>query len=356
MQQSKLEIAKDVEQQDLVRQETTEVLSFFPFLLRRLLHFFDYVAVLRPILLIPGWTMLFLGYYKGLTHNSTNHISLPLIGNLPIILRPDGKMLATLFLYSLLMGAIYIINQIIDSRTDEINGKLYLVAQGYVKNSSLKIQIVILLAVAILIAFVKFPLIYSYFILSSIALGIMYSVPPIRLKGKAFLDLFSHALGFGFIAFAVGWMSGSAFSMDLIYKCVPYAICVSAAFINTTIPDMDGDIQNGDNTIGAFLGFRKSCIASTLLLATVPLISWHLKDFISFVASTFSLPFFLYMTVLNWNVKTPNIPAITLATKVSLLVLSLLIALLIPFYFALLIPVILLMRLYYKARFGIKYP
>jgi hypothetical protein len=62
------------------------------------------------------------------------------------------------------------------------------------------------------------------------------------------------------------------------------------------------------------------------------------------------------MTISNWNEQSPNITAITLATKVSLLVLSLLIAVFIPFYFVLLILIILLMKAYYQLRFGISYP
>jgi len=352
MQQHKLEITKNIKQRDIAPRELKDSSSLYNILL----HFLDYIAVLRPLLLIPGWTILFLGYYKGINYRSISSTSSFLPWNSPIILRPHTEILITFFLYSLLMGAIYALNQIIDKPTDEANGKLYLVARGYIKDRSLKIHIGILLFVSIAIAFIKFPSTYLYFILSSIVLGIFYSVPPIRLKGKPFLDLISNSVGFGFLAFAVGWTCVTELSLNLIYHCIPYAICVSAAFINTTIPDMKGDIQNGDKTTGVFLGIRKSCIASTILVALVPFISWYLKDYISFLASALSLPFYIYMTISNWNEELPKINTITLATKISLLVLSILIAFLIPVYFAFLIPTIILIRLYNQARFGIKYP
>ena len=325
-----------------------------PALFGSLLHSLDYIAILRPLLLIPVWTMLLLGYYKGLDGRLATRV--PLIGNMPIIWRPDNEILITLFLYSLLMGAVYILNQMSDRHTDEINGKLYLVARGYLKESNLKIQIGILFSVSVIIAFLRFPQTYIYMILLSVILGVLYSVPPVRLKGRPFLDLLANAFGFGVVAFAVGWTSRSALSMDLIRYSLPYVICISAAFINTTIPDIKGDVQNGDVTTGGFLGIRNSCIVSTLLIGTVPLISLLLKDFICLTASVLSLPFFIYMTISNWDERSPKIWAITLATKVSLLVLSLLIAVFIPLYFVLLISTLLLMKAYHRMRFGISYP
>ena len=334
----------------------TETIPFFPALFDRLLRSLDYIAILRPLLLIPVWTMLFLGYYKGLEGAVANHISLPLIGNIPVVLRPDNEILLTLLLYSLLMGAVYILNQISDSHTDEINGKLYLVSQGYMKESRLKIQIGILLSLSVIISFLRFPRMYLYLILLSIALGVLYSVPPIRLKGRPILDLLANASGFGVVAFAVGWVSKFAISREMILGCLPYVICISAAFINTTIPDMKGDFQNGDITTGVFLGIRNSCILSTILVALAVLMSILLRDPVCLLASLLSLPLFIRMTVLNWDDRSPRISAITLATKISLLILSFLVAVLIPFYFILLISTLLLIKLYYQMRFGISYP
>ncbi len=364
MQQPNLELVEDGKENSSVK--TTQRISIsahagssgisLPAPTARLLHYFDYIAILRPLLLIPAWTMLLLGYYNGLDEKTIAARSLPSIGNMPIIWRPDGRILVTLLLYSLLMGAVYIMNQISDSRTDEINGKLHLVAHGYMNENILKIQTGVLILVPAIIAFLQFSRIYAYLILLSIVLGMLYSVSPIRLKGRPILDLFANACGFGLVAFAVGWTSNFAFSIDIALKCLPYVICISAAFINTTIPDMKGDRLNGDITTGIFLGIRKSCILSTILVGTVPFISLLLGDFICLIASVLSLPFFIYMTVSNWDERSPDFPAIILATKVSLMLLSLLIAVFIPFYFILLVVTVFLIKLYYQTRFGISYP
>lgn len=317
-----------------------------------LLRLFDYIAVLRPLLLIPVWTMLLLGYHMSLSGNQ----SLPSVAGMNVIWRPDSRIILTLLLYSLLMGAIYILNQIFDSHTDDINSKLHLVARGYVKKRVLKIQIAILLLSSVILAILKFSNIYISLILLSIALGVLYSVPPIRLKGKPFLDLLANACGFGMVAFAVGWTCNSSFSVNIILRGLPYTMCIAAVFINTTIPDMKGDMQNGDKTTGIFLGVRRSCIISTALVATVPLIGFLLRDFICLAASALSLPLFIYMTILNRDEESPNFSAILLATKVSLLILSLLVTILVPFYFVLLVITLLMMKAYHKARFGVNYP
>ncbi len=346
MQQTKLSTVKNIK---------TKIKDKKPALYTRcLLHLLDYIAIARPLLLIPVWTMVLLGYYKGASSNISTLITLPLIGSIPIVLYPDGKILITLFLFSLLMSAVYIANQITDSRTDEINGKLYLIAGGYVKKNILKIQIFALFFTSIVIAFFKFQRIYFYLIILSIVLGILYSARPIRLKGKPFWDLFANALGFGIVAFAVGWESGNRITINTLINSLPYFFCISAAFINTTIPDMEGDVHIGDLTTGAFLGVRRSCILSTILVGIVPFISLVSKDFIAFIASMVSLPFFIYMTINNWNEKKLN--SIILTTKISLLVLSILVAILIPFYLILLVVTILFVKFYYQIRFNINYP
>jgi len=347
MHQVKLETVKNVSQ-------SKAKISYPYSIIQHSCKIFDYIAILRPLLLIPVWTMLLLGYYKGIKGDISARFLLP--GNIPIILRPHTEIIITLFVYSLLMGAVYILNQITDSDADSVNGKLYLIFQGHVKKDILKTQIVALLSVSIIIAFLRFPRAYLLLVILSIIFGIVYSVPPVRLKGKPFLDLLANATGFGIIAFTVGYISNAKLSREVLIDSLPYFICTSAAFINTTLPDMEGDIRNGDKTTGVILGIRKSCLASTLLLILAIFLSLLNRDFISLTASTASLPFFIYMTARNWNESNPRMPAITLATKFSLLILSILTCIIIPLYFVLLLLTILLMKLYYQRRFGISYP
>lgn len=349
MQQSKLEIAKNIKESKVENNSTAYSFAY------RLSQAFDYVAIMRPLLLIPVWTIVLLGYYRVVKDDLTTQIQLPFFGNIGFIIRPHQEILIVLLLYSLLMGAIYILNQLTDSKTDSVNGKLYLISNGHLNKNSMKGQFGILLTVSISLSFLNLPITCSLLILLSAIMGIVYSVPPIRLKGRPILDLLANASGFGIVAFSVGWTARASFSSDLILDSIPYFLCVSSAFINTTIPDMEGDIRNGDRTTGIFLGIQKSCLISTLILILAIIAGIYRRDLVPLVASAISLPFFIYMTVSNWGNKT-NIRAISLATKISVLTLSLLVSFLIPLYFIMLVLTILLIRLYYQVRFGLKYP
>ncbi|MBM3237409.1 hypothetical protein FJZ31_14055 [Candidatus Poribacteria bacterium] len=318
----------------------------------RFLRGLDYLAVLRPTLLLPVWTMVLLGYYHSLLHSGISVKYLPLLSYIPIISNPDAEIWKTLFLYSMLMGSVYIVNQITDAKTDDINNKLYLVAQGYVKLKFIKAESIILLLGAMVLTVYWFTTNYFYFllILLSIILGMAYSVPPVRLKGKPILDLLSNSVGFGFIAFAVGWTTNAELSIQSFIISLPYIFCVGAGFVNTTLLDLKGDEKSGDKTIGVLLGVKKSCILSTFLLTIALMFSIILKDYMALSVSLLCLPLFIYMTL------THKFSAITMATKLSILLLSLFTAILIPYYFLLLVGTLLVVKWYYLKRFGIKYP
>jgi 4-hydroxybenzoate polyprenyltransferase len=252
----------------------------------------------------------------------------------------------------MLAGAAYIINQISDRESDEANHKLYLVARGYVKQPLLKLEVALLLVVAVVWAMAWFHDNLSYLLLIalSIGLGVIYSVRPFRLKGRPILDVLANAIGYGSIAFLVGWGSASPINVHAVWRTTPYALCVGAAFVNTTLPDLKGDGAYGDRTIGVLLGVRRSCHLSLILLVGALLSAWLFKDVIAWLTSLLCLPFFVYM-----NFK-PQRWVIILATRVGILMLSLMTCVVIPYYFILFIGTLLFVRWYYAVRFGIKYP
>ena len=130
-----------------------------------ILPFFDYVAVLRSTLLFPIWTLVLLGYHHGsmMLEASTSVHSL--------------QLWTTLCLYTLLSGAIYIVNQITDRETDATNDNLYLVAQGYVNLQVVKWQIGTLITLSIVLSLLVFRgnLAYLSLISLSTILGFIYS-------------------------------------------------------------------------------------------------------------------------------------------------------------------------------------
>ena len=322
--------------------------------IKKKLDFFqplDYLAVIRPTLLFPVWTLLLLGYYRGLNFSNALLSNLRLFG-LPIILTPNLEIVKTILLFSMLMGAAYIVNQIVDAPTDDVNDKLYLVAGGYVNVKILIIEATLLTIGAIVLELCWFRSVQFYLPLIglSIILGWIYSVPPVRLKGRPILDLLANAIGYGTIAFSLGWISGTNFSGHTLHNSLPYLLCVGATFINTTLPDIEGDKANNDITTGVFLGIKRACALSVTLLILAILSSVFSGDFIALTATSLSLPVFVYTAV------KPKINVILLTNKIGILILSLVTCVIIPCYFLLLIGTTIAVKLYYSLRFGIKYP
>jgi 1,4-dihydroxy-2-naphthoate octaprenyltransferase len=73
---------------------------------------------------------------------------------------------------------------------------------------------------------------YLILIALSVVLGATYSVRPFRLKGKPFLDLFANAIGYGGIAFLIGWRTVAPLDTYALLRTIPYILCVGAAFVN----------------------------------------------------------------------------------------------------------------------------
>ena len=334
------------------------VLRLTPYTSRIILHVSDYLIVLRPTLLFPVWTLVLLGHYHGLLQSplpanvGLSRLSISSQSAISVLLRLSPQLLGTMCLYSMLMGAIYIINQIADRETDVANNKLHLLAQGCIKLSCIKIEATLLLTAASVWAIAWFGnnLSYLFLFVLSVLLGVGYSVRPFRLKGRPLLDLFANAIGYGVITFLLGWTTAAPITADALWQTIPYAFCVGAAFVNTTLPDLKGDRAGGDKTTGVLLGTRRSCQLSLILLACVILSSWLLKDSIPLITGLFCLPLFTYMNVRRRK------SVIILATRIGILVLSLLTCIVIPYYFILFAATLIFVRWYYATRFGIKYP
>jgi 4-hydroxybenzoate polyprenyltransferase len=175
-------------------------------------------------------------------------------------------------------------------------------------------------------------------------------VPPIRLKGRPILDLLANAVGYGGIAFLVGWAAVAPIDHTAVWRTLPYVFCVGAAFINTTLPDLKGDLASGDRTTGVLLGVRRSCALSLIFIVCALLSAWIVGDAIAFITSIICVPFFVYM---NFR---PERGVIILATRVGILTLSLIACIVIPSYLILFVGTLIFVRWYYATRFGIKYP
>lgn len=299
---------------------------------------FDFVFLLRPILLIPCWNFLLIGSYRAQGGGGFS-----------------GRVLLGLVIYTFVMGGIYILNQIMDVETDRINKKLFLLSEGYIPIKYAYLEMLILWIVAIFLS-LKFDLIFLLFILISIIMGIMYSVPPIKLKGKPIVDTLSNGLGYGMINLGVGWLLVQPFAWHMFYRFIPYFLSLCAFFINTTIVDIEGDRRAHELTTAIFLGGNVASIISTILMIGGVVTAYILKDLVCLIPTAVSLPLYIYVAVKTSLKNTIDRKSTIASFRLHGLLFTVMTAFLYPLYFLVLIVVFVSMRFYYKSRFGMVYP
>jgi len=299
---------------------------------------FDFIFLIRPILLIPCWNFLLIGSYRAQGVDGFT-----------------GRIVLGLIIYTFVMGGVYILNQIMDVETDRINKKLFLLSEGYVSIKYAYIEMLILWIVAIFLS-LRFDMIFVIFIIISIIMGILYSVSPVKLKGKPIFDTLSNGFGYGMINLGVGWLLVRPFEWNMFWLFIPYFLSLSAFFINTTIVDMEGDRRAHESTTALFLGENVASMVSTVLMMGGVVIAYILKDLVCLIPAAVSLPLFVYVAVYS-SLKNRIHRKLTIASfRLHGLVFTLITAFIYPLYLLVLIVVFISMRSYYKSRFGMVYP
>lgn len=297
-----------------------------------MLRWLDYLFVIRPVLMPPVWTILLLGHHRSAAFSGES--------NLPGLI---------LLLVTFLVGAVYLLNQIYDVESDRINKKLFFLAEGHISKRNAIFQTILLNL---------FSIIPAYFISLSLGLlftlgfllGFFYSVPPFSLKGRPWGGFLFNILAHGNLAFLGGWSMNHKLSGESILFSLPYMFAVGAVYLNTTIPDIEGDKRSGKITLAVKWGKEKVVTLSFSLVLVATSLSFLIKDIPFFIASALVLPFFLLGALAKKNGN------IVLSTKLSILFLSIAAGLFYPWYFVILILGFALTRFYYKARFGLDYP
>ena len=299
---------------------------------------FDYFFILRPLILIPCWNFLLIGSY--LARGKSGFTIEIILG---------------LIIYTFIMGGVYILNQIMDIETDRINKKLFLLSEGYIPVKYAYIEMAVLWILAILLS-IQFNVIFLLFISISLVIGVFYSLPPIKLKGKPILDTVSNGIGYGVINFSIGWLLFRSFEWSMFYRFFPYFLSISAVFINTTIVDIEGDRRAKEFTTAIFLGENIAYVSSTILMIGAIIVAFMLKDYVCLIPAAVSLPLFIYVAVYSLIKNKINRKLTIVSFRLPGLLFTFITAFLYPVYFLILIVVLIGMRIYYKNRFGISYP
>ncbi len=280
----------------------------------------------------PVWTILLLGHHRSAALSGAS--------NLPGLI---------LLLVTFLVGAVYLLNQIYDIESDRINRKLFFLAEGYISKRRAILQTIVLNLISIIPAYLISLRLGLLFTLGFL-FGLIYSVPPFSLKERPLGGLLCNVLAHGNLAFLVGWSMNATLSGESILFSLPYMFAVGAVYLNTTVPDMEGDKSSGKITVVVKWGREAAVVSSLVLVVVAIIISFLIKDIPFFIASALVLPFFLFGALTKKNKN------IVLSTKLAILFLSIAAGLFYPWYFAILVLGFVGTRLYYRARFNLDYP
>ena len=299
---------------------------------------FDYFFILRPLILIPAWNFLLIGSYLASRQG-----------------RFTVDIILGMIVYTCVMGGVYILNQIMDIETDRLNKKLFLLSGGYVTTKTAYIEMVILWSIAVLVS-MKFGGVFLIFILVSIVMGVMYSLPPVKLKGKPVFDTLANGIGYGMVNFAIGWLLVREFNWHIFLRFLPYFLSISAVFINTTVVDIEGDRKANEITTGVFLGPLLSFVVSTIIMTTAIISAYVQRDYICLIPAALSFPLFVYCAGYTMIKDRVDRRATIASFRLPGLIFTIITAVLYPVYFFILGVVLIGLRVYYKRRFGITYP
>ncbi|HXF48302.1 MAG TPA: UbiA family prenyltransferase [Verrucomicrobiae bacterium] len=297
-----------------------------------LIRLLDYFFSTRPVLFMPVWTVALLGAGQAAGH------------------RISGSIAGSLFFATAcLFGAVYLVNQIFDRESDRINKKGFFlsreilsVAEAAVLAASLNLAA---LAVSLLVSGYAFVLFVCIVIL-----GIIYSAPPFRLKDRAWAALFANMLAHGSIVYLIGAGWNENLEGRHLIQSLPYFFAVGGIYLNTTLPDVEGDRRVGKNTVAVVYGERfAQGLALVFVLGAIG-IAVYTRDF------DFLLPAILALPLFALALDRKSIKYSVWGTKGALLLLSLAAALYFWWYVLILAAGFWAVRVYYKRRFGMAYP
>jgi 4-hydroxybenzoate polyprenyltransferase len=294
----------------------------------------DLVFFARPMLVIPVWTV-YLHFFA--TETSAGYASV----------LPDRTSIIHLIALTLIFKGTYVFNQLFDIESDRINDKLFFLPRGIISTTTAWIYYVVLSLAGILVIIFLDPDAIRP-VAAIVILGILYSVPGVRLKDSPFGGLIANAVAYGLL---IPWMISDLVSGEYpVTGMIPYFLAIAAGYVLTTIPDHDGDLATGKRTMAVILGPRGALWLTLLtVLATVGASISAGNSEMAIVAGLTLVGVVSLLISFKYRL-------LMLTCKMPILLLTLVAGAHYLFYPGLLLLTIILTRLYYKRRFGIVYP
>jgi len=122
--------------------------------------------------------------------------------------------------------------------------------------------------------FLRGPLVL-YFGLAGVALGVLYSLGPVRLSSLAIGET-AVAVAFGVVPVAgAAWLQGAALDVSLLQYSLPVSAWVAAILLINEVPDIQADGSNGKRTLPVRFGLAGTSVLYVAInLVAAGIISW----------------------------------------------------------------------------------
>lgn len=305
----------------------------------------DYIFLVRPILLFPGWATMLAGYFAA-EERPPNLWPGAAGGE---FLMWNKAVVLALAAFGCAMGGSFVLNQLRDLASDRKNNKLFILGNGFIPISHGYGESLLLLATSLVVGVSLgeyFFTVLSVFILIT---GYLYNYPPFVLKSHPIRGMFAN-MAMGWLAFLLGWLVVYPPGLTMVWSSLPYLSYNTALYLLTTLPDIEGDATTGKITFPVKYGLLTTLRSSCLLMTIALILAVYLNDGFLLAVAMMVFPFFLRMI---WVQK---INTVVVAVKMGILFLALAVCLKFPPFLGLMSAAYGLSRFYYKRRFGLEYP
>ncbi|MBN2354976.1 UbiA family prenyltransferase [candidate division KSB1 bacterium] len=311
----------------------------------KLLKSLDFFFVLRPTLFFPVWTVSLAGVWAQLRFASgeTEPYARLSAGSW------DITIWVSLFLFTHIMAASFLLNQIADIESDRVNNKLYLIASGAITIRQAYLETAVLVILPLLaLTWMRWQL-SVVAALAFMVTGWGYSCRPLMLENKPWGGLLTNIIG-ALTIFCYGWMTIGRPEFQMVYRAFPYLLGILAVYFLTTIPDIRGDAAANKITIAVHCGAQRVITLALVTDVLAIMVAALMRDWVVLVPTLLVLPFFIQ----TFHRKTTD--AALRTNKFAALFLSLMMCVRFPAYLIIIGVLFLFCKWYYAARFNIKYP
>jgi chlorophyll synthase len=298
----------------------------------------DLVFLARPPLLVASSTFFFIGAISARLASGKDFAP---------ALMPEA--LPNFLIYVMGIAVAFIVNQIFDVESDSVNKKAYLLPSGIVSRRAASGLLAAICAVLLVISALAGPPV-RHLIWIGLALGLAYSMPPLRLKARPVFDLIANVAGFALVGFALGWLVYQPYHPVMWFRLLPYALAMSGIFLNTCIPDEEGDRSVGDRTSCVVFGRDAVARAALVLLFLAGLTGLAVGETLVVLAVAAGLPGFIGVAL---DVSSRGS---VVASQIVARFLLVLVCLKVPVLALLAVLTYLASKSYYAKRFGVEYP